>query len=355
MTPQPLTDSQIHAAFQARSAGSASPDLAERIQSAARATGQQRPLVVLPGGRGIQPQRLLWAAAISGDVTRARRGPDLRRPPATTIRRSCPSPSQRRRPRASRSRRRPRRPRKLHRRRSEPTPSVAPTEPPAGTPNPALVVDGGAITLVGDLRVRSLPTVGENSARLEPLLPANARILIIEGPVAADGYNWYHVMPFDSAYPSGWVAGASRDVRALDRRGPTQCPELPLDPAELTALGCSVAWPATATRRSSSRANASATWLTSTCPSPGRRGSTTIGSARSISANPRWRSMTVACPSSTGRVGRTGSSPDTSPILSRARATIAIEDVDPPPNAAETVATCRAMFVGTDWTSVPID
>ena len=33
----------------------------------------------------------------------------------------------------------------------------------------------------------------------------------------------------------------------------------------------------------------------------------------------------------------------------------AIEDVDPPPDADELVATCRTMFVGKEWVSVPID
>ena len=235
MTPQPLTDSQIHAAFQARSAGSASPDLAERIQSAARATGQQRPLVVLPGGRGIQPQRLLWAAAISatslalvgGLIFAGRQNDDqavVPIPVPTEAPSGVPEPT----PSAP--------PAEAPPPSAEPIPSVAPSESPLVV-DPGFHSDDGIVTLVDELRVRSEPTVGESSARLEPLLPAGQRLLVIEESVAADGYVWYHVLPFESDYPAGWVAAGSREGESWIAADQTPCPELPLDANERAALG----------------------------------------------------------------------------------------------------------------------
>jgi hypothetical protein len=353
MTPQPLTDSQIHAAFQARSAGSPSPDLAERIQSAARATGQQRPLVVLPGGRGIQPQRLLWAAAISatslalvgGLILAGRQNDDqavVPIPVPTEAPSAVPEPT----PSAPAS--------EAPAPSAEPTPSAVPSEAPAGTPDPALVVDGGAITLVGELRVRSLPTVGENSQRLEPLLPANARLLVVEGPVAADGYNWYHVMPFDSAYPSGWVAGASRDSEPWIAADEGQCPELPLEPAELAALGAF---------------GGLACFGDQEIQLMGELECDLADVDLSITG-PSWvffdRLCTIDLGDSTMEIHDGGMPIEYGP--GRSNGTITGHFADPESSScvyglaepgaidpAEITATCRAMFVGTDWTSVPID
>jgi hypothetical protein len=236
MTPQSITDAQIRAAFIARSTGTSSPDLAERIHSATRAARQQPRLVVLPGGLGIQPQRLLWAAAISatslavlGGLLLAGRQPDDQAvvpPPSPTVTPSdVPQPSSP----PSESPAPPASP--------EPTPSVEPTPTPVVVVDPALGVDKGAITLVGDLRVRSLPTVDDSSARLEPLLPAGVPLLVIEEPVVADGYAWYHVIPRAPGYPTGWVAARSRDGEAWIAADQPECPESPLDVTELSALG----------------------------------------------------------------------------------------------------------------------
>jgi hypothetical protein len=71
----------------------------------------------------------------------------------------------------------------------------------------------GVVVATDGLRVRSLPTVGDESARLVPLLAEGARFYVVDGPVTADGYVWYLIQPYggDERLPFGWVAGGSRD------------------------------------------------------------------------------------------------------------------------------------------------
>src|SRR6187551_1435715 len=154
MTDDTFSDAQIRAAFIARSEGSPSPDLADRIGAATRRTRQLPKLVVLPGGIGIQPERLLWAAAISatslalvGGLLFAGRQPDEQTsvvPP--------PSPSQ---PFAS-----PSTPSADPSTSPLPSPSDAPSPPaePTTSPPASPAVDPGfrpdtaVLTLTGDLR-----------------------------------------------------------------------------------------------------------------------------------------------------------------------------------------------------------
>ena len=67
MNERTLTDTQIKAAFVARSEGSISHDLAGRIHAETSRTRQASRLVVLTGGLSgnASAQRLLWAAAIA--------------------------------------------------------------------------------------------------------------------------------------------------------------------------------------------------------------------------------------------------------------------------------------------------
>lgn len=236
MNEQTLTDTQIKAAFLARSEGSISHDLADRIHAETSRTRQASRLTVLPGGLAENPNvgRLLWAAAISatslalvGGLLLAGGQPDDHAvvPPIETPTPSpvvyTPEPSEA--PSESPA--------------PQPTPSVEPSPTPIAVFDPRIGVDGGAVTLVGDLRVRSLPTVDESSQKLEPLLPAGARLLVIEEPVVADGYAWYHVVPFDGAYPSGWVAAGSREGEAWIAADDLSCPETPLQATQLIELG----------------------------------------------------------------------------------------------------------------------
>jgi hypothetical protein len=90
-----------------------------------------------------------------------------------------------------------------------PSPTSTPTEAPTSTPAaPSRILAKDTIAIVtkaGDgLRVRSAPSVGADSKKLTPLLKAGTRMLIVRGPVSADGYDWYEVRPDNG--PFGWVA-----------------------------------------------------------------------------------------------------------------------------------------------------
>ncbi len=119
-------------------------------------------------------------------------------------------------------------------------PSVGPAASlaPSGSMAPPLVIDGlgpdtlGIVVATDGLRVRSLPTVGEASERLEPTLPEGVRFYVLDNPVIADGYAWYQVQPYGDPLervgpagdwaqvevsanppllPFGWVAAGSRE------------------------------------------------------------------------------------------------------------------------------------------------
>ena len=79
------------------------------------------------------------------------------------------------------------------------------------------------------LRVRSSPGVSSASAKLEPLLSTQTLLFVVAGPIAADGYDWYHVVPFDGIAPTGWVAAAARDGTPWLAPASQACPEPPLD------------------------------------------------------------------------------------------------------------------------------
>ena len=115
----------------------------------------------------------------------------------------------------------------------QPTPPVAVEEPTPGgsapvdasptvgpvaavTPRPQPVELGAnslaVVTSDGDgLRVRSAPGTGPDSTMLTPLLPARTRMLVVSGPVQADGYDWYEVLSeLEGLY--GWVAAGKDGV-----------------------------------------------------------------------------------------------------------------------------------------------
>lgn len=124
---------------------------------------------------------------------------------------------------------------------SAPPPSAPPTassSPPATASPQAVVlgVDSIAQVVTSDLVVRSAPGVGADSKQLEPLLQKPARVFVVEGPVAKDGYDWYEVQPVASDAPFGWVAVASHEGEPWLRHAITQCPSLPLDIATLASL-----------------------------------------------------------------------------------------------------------------------
>lgn len=86
-----------------------------------------------------------------------------------------------------------------------------------------LAVGAEALTLTGDLRVRSQPRVADDSVKYEPLLGKGTRLRVLDGPVQASGYWWYRVAPYTTkngqavsidlsgGATDGWVASAARD------------------------------------------------------------------------------------------------------------------------------------------------
>ena len=75
----------------------------------------------------------------------------------------------------------------------------------------AFVAGSTADVVVPDLRVRTEPTVDDSkSAKLEPLLGRGTQLKIVEGPVTADGYDWYRVEAIGWPH-RGWVAVADHD------------------------------------------------------------------------------------------------------------------------------------------------
>jgi len=117
-----------------------------------------------------------------------------------------------------------------------PTAPVAATNPEAsgatppsreGSPGPALTLGSlAAVTIEGDnLRVRSAPTTAGGSRMLKPLLPAGTRMLVVDGPVVADGYDWYEVQTDGELIDLfGWVATGKNGEVWLAPKKP-RCPE----------------------------------------------------------------------------------------------------------------------------------
>jgi hypothetical protein len=100
------------------------------------------------------------------------------------------------------------------------TETWTPTDPEAavGSEPPRLYESGRLlVSLVDGLRVRSQPSVAEDSLMYDPLLPQRTRLRVLAGPVAGSGYWWYHVeLPrgeeaLEGAVREGWVASADHD------------------------------------------------------------------------------------------------------------------------------------------------
>jgi len=96
---------------------------------------------------------------------------------------------------------------------STPTPEASST--PASTAMPVLPPGSMAMTVADRVRARSEPRVSGDSVKYEPLLPVGTQLLVIEGPVQASGYDWYHVAPvaitLTGGAADGWVAAADHD------------------------------------------------------------------------------------------------------------------------------------------------
>ena len=90
------------------------------------------------------------------------------------------------------------------------TPRASPG--PSATPKPGAFPAGSVVeVVVTGLRVRTAPTVDDAvSAKLEPLLGPGTQLQVIDGPVTADGYDWYLIQAIGFPH-RGWVAVADHD------------------------------------------------------------------------------------------------------------------------------------------------
>ena len=139
----------------------------------------------------------------------------------------------------------------LLRERSNPLPELPPKAVVNGTTPDASARTADASTaqftpgsivevVVPDLRVRTAPTVDNSlSVKLDPLLGVGVRLQVIEGPVDADDYHWYHVQALDLPH-NGWVAAADHDGEPwidLPRAGASASPTFtPAEAALVAAL-----------------------------------------------------------------------------------------------------------------------
>ena len=74
---------------------------------------------------------------------------------------------------------------------------MASAEPSVSVPGDSVPIppDTYALVVTDDLRVRSKPGVSDDSKKLEPLLQQPVRLVVLDGPVQASGYDWYLVQP----------------------------------------------------------------------------------------------------------------------------------------------------------------
>jgi hypothetical protein len=107
----------------------------------------------------------------------------------------------------------------------------------------ALAADSIAEVVSGNLRVRSKPAVATDSVKYEPLLQEGDRLFVVEGPVVADNYDWYRVVPIGSAssrptgdLPSGWVSRGDHDATPWIVKAEPDCPAAPVEIGALNAM-----------------------------------------------------------------------------------------------------------------------
>lgn len=106
-------------------------------------------------------------------------------------------------------------------------PVQGPSAPPQlGAP---LSADTLAEVVSGRLRIRSQPRVADDSIKYEPLLDVGDRLLILDGPVVANDYEWYQIMAWRpgnlyESWPVGWVARGDHDGTPWLSRRASSCP-----------------------------------------------------------------------------------------------------------------------------------
>jgi hypothetical protein len=112
-------------------------------------------------------------------------------------------------------------------------PSAVPASAPDATVEPTTRTGYAPDTLLsvieGPLRVRSKPSVEEDSVKFTPLLDTGQRLYVIKGPVEGSGYTgWYLVRPVSKRVTAdGWVSSAARDGVPWLEPAAVDCPPVP--------------------------------------------------------------------------------------------------------------------------------
>ena len=146
---------------------------------------------------------------------------------------------------------------------AQPTPTVLPSPPtPTPTTGPELVPDvveldppkgpladvgqplaqdTTAVVVTTNLRIRSAPFVGATSIKFRRYLQPDDRMVVLDGPVMGQNYEWYQVAVWRPSaptlsWPVGWVARAGHDGEVWFEATTVDCPASPMTIEALAAL-----------------------------------------------------------------------------------------------------------------------
>jgi hypothetical protein len=119
---------------------------------------------------------------------------------------------------------------------ADPSPSPAASPSASTTSAPSVSPAAGSSArdtiwrvVVSDLVVRSEPGVADPATILPARLTTNDRVLVVNGPLVADGYEWYQVLPIRPdglrERPFGWVAAANREGEPWLAQEDPACPD----------------------------------------------------------------------------------------------------------------------------------
>lgn len=120
---------------------------------------------------------------------------------------------------------------------------VAPGVDTGFVPGAPLVADTLAEVVSDRVRIRSEPRIAEDSIKYEPLLDVGDQLLILDGPVIANDYEWYLISAFGfgdefESWPVGWVARGDHDGTPWIRARADSCPTGTITMATVLAM-----WP----------------------------------------------------------------------------------------------------------------
>lgn len=220
---QQLTDTDIRAAFIARSTGAPAHDLLDRIHAMTTTTKQERRLVTLPALGRFAPARQLLIAATIGAVVLAVAGSLLiagpgSRPPGGVVVPPSDSPTA--------------------------VPSQRPTVEPSLTPV-TLFAPGTVVRIIGAPGdVRPLYQLATPESDQVGEVGGGITAYVNAGPVVVDGVDWYQVMPFGSdtfGYPLAWLPALDDAGQPTLEAEQIACPSGELTPDILTGLGSTAA------------------------------------------------------------------------------------------------------------------